>query len=442
MRRHSILGFSVFFLSSCPKINSVKKIYYIFACFMISALIGNAQCTLDTSNTYFGFTPADTTLPVIIQGSQYDTSIQFYSAPVISDSTDTIHILSTILDTVITGLPRGITAIQNPTSTTVSAGGRFCLQLSGVTNSNPGKYNLGFSGTVHIVSLVLGDTLISVQALDTLIMSHGLPAPYVYSVWVGMPYVAPCNGLDSNNLTHPGVYPVATALPCIVQSVPYFQTVQGMVQSDSTVTINLPVIGNTNAVFTVDSVRIDSIDGVPNGITYGISPRVVLGGGKGCISFYGTTTDPVGNYPLKAIGHAWLTGSVYGQSIPYEKSGDLTSVAPFNGYFLRVVSTADSCHLYIDSTTAIKDYSSSLNARINVFPNPNNGIFTLQVNAASPVSGKVIVYDATGRQIYEQPIDVLGPYITSIDISRFSAGLYTLQISTPQGSAVKKISIQ
>lgn len=420
----------------------MKKIYYLLSFFIFSALFSNAQCTLDSTNTYFGFSPVDTFLPVITQGAAYDTSIQFYSQPVVADSTDTIQILSAILDTTITGLPRGITALKNPASTTVSSGGRFCLQLSGTTTANPGQYNIGITGTVHIKSIVWGDTLISVQALDTLIASHGLPMPYTYSVWVVIPYVAPCNALDTTHLTAPGAYPVASDLPCIVQNVAYSQTVQGQIQTDSTISLNLPIVGNTQVVFTVDSVRIDSIDGLPTGITYGISPRVIRGGGKGCVTFSGTSNDTVGTYPITAIGTAWLHGSYAGQTIPYAKRGNLNADAPFSAYYLRVVSTPDSCHLFIDSTSSVLDYSRSLNAKVNVFPNPNNGIFTLQVNSGSPVTGNVIIYDAIGRQVHSQPIDVLGAYITTIDLSRFGSGLYTLQISTPQGSAVKKISIE
>ena len=167
-----------------------------------------------------------------------------------------------------------------------------------------------------------------------------------------------------------------------------------------------------------------------------------MGGGKGCISFYGTTTDPTGSYPITAIGTAWLTGSAFGQSAPYTRRGNLNQYAPFSGYYLRVVSTPDSCHLYIDSATAVTNYNQSLNAKITVFPNPNTGVFTLQVNAASPVTGKVFIFDGLGRRVHEQSIDVLGPYSTTIDISKFAAGLYTLQVSTPQGSAVQKISVE
>ncbi len=420
----------------------MKKIYYLLSCFIFSSFVGHAQCTPDTTNTTFGFSPADTSQAVIIQGTAYSASVQFYSAPVISDSTDTIQVLSTIIDSAITGWPRGINYVKNPLATTVSSGGRFCIQYSGTTNSAAGQYNLRFSGSVHIISQTLGDTILTLASFNSLVQSHGLPAPYAYRLWVIITPVAPCNGLDSNNLTGPGVKPVASDLPCIVQSVPYFQTVQGRIQTDSTVTISVPVVGNLPVVFTVDSVRIDSILGLPNGITFGLSPRTILGGGKGCVSFYGTTTDAVGNYPITAIGTAWLTGNAAGQTIPYTRRGNLNQYAPFSGYYLRVVSTPDSCHLYIDSVTSVTNYNQSLNAKINVFPNPTAGVFTLQVNSGSPVTGMVFIFDALGRRVHEQPIDVLGPYSTTIDISKFGAGLYTLQVSTPQGSAVQKISVE
>jgi len=74
------------------------------------------------------------------------------------------------------------------------------------------------------------------------------------------------------------VYPVASDLPCIVQGTSYQETVQGKIPASKDTTIVIPV------TIDIDSVEIDSILGMPTGITFGRSPARVPGGGYGCVA--------------------------------------------------------------------------------------------------------------------------------------------------------------
>lgn len=413
----------------------MKKLYHALILVCLCALTAQGQCVIDSSNTQPGFSPLDSTLPVIVQGPDggIDTSFQLYVPPFVNNGTDTLTIHSIIFDsTFITGLPTGINYIKNPANLNVPANSYSCISLTGVTQDTVGMYVLNIQATVHVSSASLGDTLLSWQAFLSALAVYGDSAAFSYAVWVAPFYVAPCSGLDTALIDSMGgsVYPVASDLPCIVQGVPYQQFVQGKIPASGTATIVVPI------TITVDSIELDSIHGMPTGITFGRSPMRVPGGGYGCVTFSGTTTDTVGIYPLTAYGIAWLTAE--GQEVPYR--GNLDTLSPFGAYYLRVVNTPDSCHLTVP--TGISSYSNSLNAIVSVYPNPNNGVFELTINAASPVTGEISVYDGIGRIVYEQPVDVLGIYNTSLNLSKFSAGLYTLQIHTPQGSTTRKISIQ
>jgi hypothetical protein len=417
----------------------MKKIYYLISLFILSGFMAKSQCSLDSSNMQIGFWPADTSLHPIIQGLPYDTTAQLYMAPFVNDTTDTLRILSTQIDTIF-GLPTGVTYTQSPASHSISPNGRVCFTFSGRTADTVGWYNFSFLGSVHIISAALGDTILTIADFNSVVVGYGYEAPVAYALRVVAPYVRPCMDIDStydnDTLINPGVYPVASDLPCIVQGVLYNQSVQGRIQTDTSVTIM-----GISVNFVVDSMQIDSILGLPTGITFGRSPAVILGGGFGCVNFAGTTTDTVGTYPLTAYGHAWLTASAAGQHFPYTVNGNLNGHSPFGGYYLRVVHTGDSCSLTIPPN-GIKEYYNNLNAQISVFPNPNNGIFNLKINAASPVAGQIQIYDGIGRKLYEQPIDIIGLYTTTLDLSRFASGIYFLQVRTPQGVGTKKISIE
>jgi hypothetical protein len=72
---------------------------------------------------------------------------------------------------------------------------------------------------------------------------------------------------------------------------------------------------------------------------------------------------------------------------------------------------------------------------ISLYPNPNNGIFTLQ---GTMLAGGVTlsVIDISGRVLYQQPLDVNNSTINqTIDVSSFAAGAYMVRVVTAGGSS-------
>src|ERR1043165_2067801 len=148
--------------------------------------------------------------------------------------------------------------------------------------------------------------------------------------------------INAGAQTTPGVNPGPDQLPCIVRTIAYDQTLQGKVQD----TWDTVIFGENIHVI-VDSVRIDSIAGLPNGITWSKNPDLLLGGGNGCVRFTGTTTDSVGRYDLTAFGTAWLhiQGSgLFTIDTTRQVSGDLNRYSPFGGYYVDVINQGGACH--------------------------------------------------------------------------------------------------
>jgi hypothetical protein len=237
--------------------------------------------------------------------------------------------------------------------------------------------------------------------------------------------------------TTPGANPTADNLPCVVRGTAYNQTVQGQVQAGQDTTI----FGQQVHV-QVDSVRIDSVTGLPVGIVFSKNPNVLAGGGNGCVNFAGTTSDPTGRYPITAWGTAWvrLQGNfpiIGAIDTPYTYTGQLNQFSPFGGYYLDVINTGGACHV-----TGLNDFNADLNAAFSVFPNPSTGRFEVKLNAGSRVNGEVVVVDLTGKKVFAQPLDVIGLYSTTIDLSAFAKGIYTVQLRTTEGLASKNISIE
>lgn len=236
--------------------------------------------------------------------------------------------------------------------------------------------------------------------------------------------------------------PGPDSIPCIERGVAYSQIIQ--IHVPQTLDIG-PFIGFPAGIIilTVDSLNLDSLTGFPTGMTYNLNPADghFLGGDNGCVYAYGTTNDPVGNYPLGVHGTISVSGIPGGFGFPPDTTFQLAQAQSMSGMFqlsVDVINTGDECR----PSTGIRDFSADLNSLIQVYPNPNNGIFDLRLDAGRRINGEIVITDIAGRRVFSQVIDVVGLYTTSINLSQFGKGLYTLQIKTSEGFASKNISIE
>jgi PKD repeat protein len=80
--------------------------------------------------------------------------------------------------------------------------------------------------------------------------------------------------------------------------------------------------------------------------------------------------------------------------------------------------------------------------QLSVYPNPNQGDFTITFNAVSRSTYTLEIINVIGQVIYKEEIkDLTGAYTKQLAISREVPGFYTLSLSTAQNRTVKKIII-
>jgi Secretion system C-terminal sorting domain len=243
--------------------------------------------------------------------------------------------------------------------------------------------------------------------------------------------------IDSAARTTPGIYPAPDSIPCVVQGVPYDETIQVLCPTSfdsslSILTFNFPV------TVKVDSMRLDSIINLPYGLTWVKNPNVLQGGQNGCLTFNGITGDRTGVYNLLWYGMVWgtLPNPV---PAPYNKqtyTGVLNRIPGFD-YYLGVINQGDAC----PPANVAGISNIDLNAAVSIFPNPSNGIFEFKLDAASLITGDLIINDVTGRTIYARHINGQKFYQTSINLHQYARGLYTLELRTTNGFASKKLII-
>ncbi len=79
---------------------------------------------------------------------------------------------------------------------------------------------------------------------------------------------------------------------------------------------------------------------------------------------------------------------------------------------------------------------------MNIFPNPSNGLFNLEMNASKAGSFNVEIINIQGQVVYSKQINQDGFYKDQIDISKEAKGIYYIRINDGVDMQVSKIMIQ
>jgi hypothetical protein len=229
------------------------------------------------------------------------------------------------------------------------------------------------------------------------------------------------------------VYP--SQLPCIYQHTAFAGVVSLKVPDSLDVNNFVSQIPSGYVQGHVDSIRIDSITGYPAGISSVSNPALgttwLHHGQYACANFTGTTTAPAGSYPL----------TIYGSGC-----GHFTLPATFGG------GTYDSCFqsfnfsrlypyaLQVCYPAGVTEVSEGMN--LSVYPNPNQGSFTVSISATDRINGTLSIIDQLGRTINAQNIDVTGTKQLPLSLGNIAPGAYLLEINNNGSRSVKQFIVK
>jgi len=110
-------------------------------------------------------------------------------------------------------------------------------------------------------------------------------------------------------------------------------------------------------------------------------------------------------------------------------------------YGKTVTYNAGTCtytHTVCDSTTtAVNDLDASLTA-IMIFPNPNSGMFVVEIEVQAKTEFQIQLINITGQVIYSERVNV-SSYKKDIDLSGHAKGVYALKVVSDGGVVTRKI---
>jgi len=91
--------------------------------------------------------------------------------------------------------------------------------------------------------------------------------------------------------------------------------------------------------------------------------------------------------------------------------------------------------------TGIKD--EGLVSYVNVYPNPSQGKFTVQVKSEADQHIRLCLQSLTGLVILQSEVaEINGAYTTTIDAGNLAKGVYILQISDSNGLETRKLEVE
>ncbi len=200
-------------------------------------------------------------------------------------------------------------------------------------------------------------------------------------------------------------------------------------------TASILVAPTTNTTYTVvlDNGNCQVTDSV---VVTNLSPIVDLGADTSFKWTWESITLDAGN---PNATWAWSTGGIAQTEL-------LDSSNLILGANVVYVDVTENNCIATDTViiTVIDDVSingSLDNVNVSIFPNPNNGQFTLSIVGAEGNMNMEIV-NLAGQVVYVQSIEANSNFSTDIDVSEFSTGVYYIKLSNNKGVKINKLIIK
>ena len=120
----------------------------------------------------------------------------------------------------------------------------------------------------------------------------------------------------------------------------------------------------------------------------------------------------------------------------------------FTGYATLKVCGGNDCgmgtysegfEVMVSDYTGISDVNASA---VQIYPNPNNGQFTLTLNSAGTSTYEVKFVNTLGLIIFNKMVEVNGVYNENLNLNKLAEGVYYLSVKNDKSFMIRKVVVQ
>lgn len=437
----------------------MKKILVILTAFLSAYLTSYSQCTPGSPTGTPGVTPTTDNVPCIERGVPYDVTMQLENFSVIQG----LVVVNWVRIDSLVNFPCGISWQANKLQ--FNGGETGCIRVSGTTNDSVGQYPLGIYMTVNLSdNFGLGQTieqggeignLIS-QIESTLGISLGIDIGY-YSRVIETG-TSSCPAID-RSITANNLYSSSTT--CQAQSLSVSVSGNNSVCPGASITLTAtPANANGSVTYswspggqTTASITVSPT----NQTTYSVTATDQNGSASASKT---VTINPATNaaFTASASGNVVTVSNTSTAATSYSwnfgngatSSAQIPPAQTYSGngtYTIRLITT-NSCgsDTATQNVTILGVFVSAVEFDLNfdVYPNPSEGIVSLEFYAEdSEDAYDLYVIDLAGKTVFEEKFaGQNGAIQKQLDLSFLPKGTYAVQLSSSEGTGIKKLVIR
>lgn len=161
-------------------------------------------------------------------------------------------------------------------------------------------------------------------------------------------------------------------------------------------------------------------------------------------------TPPAGAFPTAIqLGYNGVLYCANAQSISLGKITNADTLGTALNYFPTAITVPGTIYSglpaftqsYFKRNATILSAEDDAISTLEIYPNPSNGVFRLNVGKNKSEAISVNVYNMTGSKVFSADRFENGQNIITIDLTGQPSGLYFFDVNTPAGKTVKRMVI-
>jgi PKD repeat protein len=148
------------------------------------------------------------------------------------------------------------------------------------------------------------------------------------------------------------------------------------------------------------------------------------------------------NQSTNAVTYSWN----FGDASPANNTANPSHVYSINGTYTVTLTVTGPCgsdtYTMVITISQVGLQDNDLSSTLSLFPNPNDGNFTLSFDFTKTKDVTIQVLDVSGRIVFSDQENNVMNYNKQIGLDNAESGMYFVRIMTTEGVVIQKVMIQ